>query len=61
MTELFAAVGGGAREATAQRFEERGRENHGEYGERDVRCVHEREAGGGEQREGANRPRMRGA
>src|SRR5918995_1593568 len=28
---LFAAVGSGAREATAQCFEERGRENYGEY------------------------------
>src|SRR5688500_12413591 len=46
------AVGSGAREATAQCFEERNRENYGEYGERDMRRVHEREARGCEQCDG---------
>jgi hypothetical protein len=52
VSSLLAAVGSGAREAPAQCFEERGRENYGEHGERDVRCVHEREARGREQCDG---------
>ena len=52
VSSLFAAVGSGAREAPAQCFEERCRENQGDYNQRDVWRVYEREARGCEQCDG---------